>query len=248
MLINNELNVRKVKLFLLLLVANTICLAETGKTLHTEQNKSSNLLIDVYVDSLSLPKEYNPMIIKISPFQIIMGDFITNSFSAGLSFEKPMKNTYSLHIGARYIFTDKTDDIFNKRFTVISVEQVNGFAIDAELRKYLAKDKPKMSGAYLSVNSKSMFTQAKYNEGIVNRFSSGFYINIGWQEIFDSKTVFDIAVGFGLKYVVSNTKNNVDFYGGTRHFMDGGKKYYHTGSAFFPFINLNFNLGYNINK
>ena len=238
-----KMNMKKAKLCLLFLVVNIICFAGIHAKFQIGQNKSNYLLNENHDDSIALHKEYDPIIIKISPFQIIFGDFITNSFSAGLSFEKPIKNTYSLHIGARYIFTDKSD-VFDKRWIVINVEQVNGFAIETEFRKFITKGKVKMSGAYLSANSKSIFTQVKYRGGIVNRFSSGFYINIGWQEIFDSGTVFDIAVGVGLKYVASNTKSSVIFYGETHHIMDGGKKPYHTGSALFPFVNINFNLGW----
>jgi len=77
----------------------------------------------------------------------------------------------------------------------------------------------------------------------VDRFSTAAFINIGWQEIFKSGTVFDIAVGVGAKYVVS-ASSTAPFYGKTRHFMDLGKKPYHSGYAFFPFVNINFNLGY----
>ena len=62
------------------------------------------------------------------------------------------------------------------------------------------------------------------------------------------RVVFDIAVGGGLRYVISNSNTGSGFSNQDQHYMDGGKKPYHTGSAFFPFLNVNFNLGYNFNK
>ena len=201
------------------------------------QNKNS--------ETTYLQGNYNSIILKISPLQILGGDFITNSLSVGLSMEKTIKRPYSVYVGVRYVFTDKRD-VIDKRWIVINVKQVNGFNVDAELRRYFSKDNSEMSGAYLSANLKSIYTQAKYQGYIVNRFSSSSYINIGWQEIFDSGFVFDIAVGIGFKYVISNSNTNLNDH--TYHIMDGGKKPYHTGSAFFPFINLNINLGYNFNN
>lgn len=236
-------DMKKVKIFLLIFGISAICFAETPTILQIEQNKFNAVLSDNQGDSISQQKNRTPFVLKVSPFHIIQGDFITKSFSAGLSFEKPMKNRYSLHIGARYIFTDKTDDLFDKRFTVIFVERVNGFALDAELRRYFGKERLVMSGGYLSANLKNLYTKADIDSKTVDRFSTAAFINIGWQEIFKSGTVFDIAVGVGAKYVVSASSTAL-FYGETRHFMDSGKKPYHSGYAFFPFVNINFNLGY----
>jgi hypothetical protein len=247
---HNKSNMNKIKFFLLFIICNTICFAETQASLQIEQNNFNASINENDDDSTYLQNKNSSLIIKISPFQIITGDFITNSFSTGFSFEKEIKKTYSTHIGARYIFTDKSDDIFDKKWMVINVAKVNGFALDTELRKYLEKDRSEMSGSYLSINIKAIYTKAKYQGLVVNRFSTGSYINIGWQEIFDSGIVLDIAIGGGLRYVNSNNaiidSNNIG--GSTYHFFDGGKKPYHTGSAFFPFINLNFSLGYNFNK
>lgn len=244
----HKLKLKKVNLFLLLLVLNTICFAEVHTTLETKQNQTSLFFNENFEDSISMEKEHSPIILKIPPFHIMNGDFITKSLSIGFSMEKIIKTPYSLHLGARYIFTDQ-NNLLDKRWLWITVEQVNGFAVDAELRKYLGKENfgklnSEMSGAYLSANLKNVYTQSKYSGSIVNRFYSGTYINIGWQEICDSGIVIDIAIGGGLRYV--NSSNDIFFGDSTYHIiMDGGRpKPYHTGSALFPFVNINFNLGY----
>ena len=83
---------KKVKLFLLIFGISAICFAETPTKLRTGQNKFNTVLSDNHGDSISQQKNRTPFVLKISPFHIIQGDFITKSFSAGLSFEKPMKN------------------------------------------------------------------------------------------------------------------------------------------------------------
>ncbi len=239
---------QKLKLILLLaLIHTTFCFAEAPEGSQTEKGEFSGLLNEFHTDTTDLRPGSQSFILKISPVHILAGDFITNSFSAGLSFERPIKKAYSMQVGARYIFTDKRD-FFNKKWVMINVAQVNGFALDAELRKYMSKGKAEMSGGYLSTLVKSKYTQATYQEALVNRFSVGAFINIGWQEIFDSGIVFDISIGAGVKYVTANTSESNSHFHLSYHIMDGSKKPYHTDSALFPFINLGLNLGYSAVK
>lgn len=227
-----------------------ICTATFGEspgTLLLRNGTTNDLFKDNGVPTTYYQKRTESFIIKASPIQILCGDCITRSYSAGLGLEKQLKKNYSMYAGARYVFTDK-NDMLNKKQITLDAEKVNGFAVDAEMRKYLANERSAMSGAYLSANLKSIYTQAEYQQSKVNRISTGLYLNIGWQEIFDSGIAFDIAIGLGVKYVTSNHDTNDTRYRVAYHMMDGGNKPYHKGASVFPFANLNLNLGHIINK
>lgn len=233
---------KKVIIFIFLTISiSCFSIAQNASTI--DSNDITNVSISKNNDPSIYKRDGNFFLIKISPLQIMGGDFITNSYSVGFSVENAIKKPYSFHFGARYIFTDK-NDFLEKRMIVVYVEQVNGFGIDAEFRRYSTK-KPEMAGYYLSLNLKTVYTKAIYSGFIVKRSSFSTYVNIGWQKLYRSGFVFDIAVGVGLRFVTSNSDTGSNpIYRTSEHISDGGKKLYHSGSALFPFVNLNLNIGY----
>jgi hypothetical protein len=189
-----------------------------------------------------------PLIIKVAPFDILMGDYITNSYSFGLSVEKPIFKSYSIGFGAKYIFTDK-NDIFNKAPVIVSVKKVNGFSIDSELKKYFSNNRELVQGFYWSPSAKLLFTKAHIENYSVYRYSLGISSSIGFQSIDKNKITYDFGIGISLRYVSSSNNSDSDnFYSKRYHYTDGGNKPYHEGNSIFPAITLNLKIGLNFSN
>ncbi len=88
----------KIKLSLILLLINVVCLA------YTNQDHVNKSFKSIDNDTLELEKQ-TYVVVKVYSIDVLGGDFITRSFSIPLGFEIPMKRNYSLHIGTKYIFT-----------------------------------------------------------------------------------------------------------------------------------------------
>jgi hypothetical protein len=184
--------------------------------------------------------------LKLAPFDILLGDYITNSYSFGLTAEKSLSTSYSINLGASYIFTDK-NDIFNKSKVNVISYNVKGFSFHSELRKYFSKNSGLLQGLYWAPGAKFFYTDALLENYSVKRISLGTYLSIGYQKVTKGRIVYDFGCGIGLKFVESsNNSNTDDFYNITYHITDGGKKPYHDGNAIFPAFTLNIKIGFKV--
>jgi len=209
-------------------------------------------------------KEKN-LIIKFSPILFVGGDFITISIGLPLGFEYKINKNFSFDQNFSYIIrgidiqTSPTIHTHTKH----DVEKIKGIRTDSELKHYLNK-KNNSTGFYLATHLMYQYTDAiveyQYFDGnqfpiVLKNYYASVYRNLfalhektGWQFVSKKGFVFDIAIGFGVRYVyskASNTKDSGLFNEYTLYYLY--QKPYGYGSKWFFSVNGSFKIGWMIN-
>jgi len=145
-------------------------------------------------------------IIKTSAVELLLGDFVTRSWSPNLIIEKPLNKNYSFQQGIGFILPDNKN-MTDKEMLFIVVDRIFGIAIKPELKKFISKDKDALTGFYLSIDGKGVYTKANLSvsKAIVERFDVATHLNVGYQVFSKWNLSFELSAGIGPGYISSST-------------------------------------------
>ena len=191
----------------------------------------------------TLIKQKKGIIIKFSPF-LLFGDYITSSAGIPLGVEFRINKKLSFDQNFSYILP------VNNGF--INVDKIKGIRLDSELKRYL-NERNNFTGFYLTTHLLYQYTDAimaGYYGGLnVRRNLFALHEKIGWQSVSKKGFVFDVAFGFGARYVTSKSSYDA---GGHGYSYEANPLYwynksYENGSKWFFSVNGSFKLGWKIN-
>lgn len=196
----------------------------------------------------SLRNKEKMLLVKTSPFLLIGGDFITNSMSIPLGMELEFHKNFSFNQSFSYIFLSGD----NGGYLMLKVKRIKGIRTDSEIKRYLNK-RNNFTGSYVATHFLYQYTESigyyptGNGNGIVYRNLVALHEKIGWQSISKKGFVFDIAVGFGLRYTNSESSDNSYYPGAELTPLYWYKKDYDNGSKLFFSVNGTFTVGWRIN-
>jgi hypothetical protein len=157
-------------------------------------------------DSLKNTKE-TKLLLKYSPFSLF-GDYVIRSCGVQLGTEVNLSKRVSLQQDIEYIFNLNQENCHFEcsDFTGICVKKMNGIRTDTEIKYYLSKSKPNLTGFYVAPHFLYQFTRAikiYEDDYYIDRYMTGLHLKFGWQFISKKGFVFDIALGIGKRYILS---------------------------------------------
>ena len=181
----------------------------------------------------------NHLSIKL-PVSSFAGDAFSNSLGFGLGLELPLKNGFALNQEAGYIF--KVDGA-QKLPGASKVDEINGFKLTTELRKYIFKDRMPASGLFISAEMDNIFTNSTlsdYSElGTVSRYRNSVTLNVGtkffWDKEKNGRFTFDLMLGGGIAYLQAKSENESS---------EESPPDYARENSTSPWLNFDIKLGY----
>jgi len=194
----------------------------------------------------TLIKQKKGILIKFSPY-LLFGDYITSSAGIPLGVEFRINKKLSFDQNFSYIMPAG-----NGGLLITDVDKIRGIRTDSELKRYLNK-RYNLTGFYLATNILYQYTDAitaDYDGGLnVRRNLFALHEKIGWQSVSKKGFVFDVAFGFGARYVTSKSSYDA---GGHGYSYEANPLYwynksYENGSKWFFSVNGSFKLGWKIN-
>ncbi len=177
-------------------------------------------------------------------FSGLGGDYVTNSMGIQLDAEVGISSNLGLQCGVRYIFD--TPKHKNNGFFTINVDNLTGFLIDLELKKYttsLLKDY--LKGGYLGSKIVYLFTKTYRDNYQTIRHKTGLYGIIGWKHIASSGFLCEAYTGIGMQIIFSRSNNNPN----KNYYIPiefPWSKPYSEGIGCYPDITCNFRIGWRI--
>ena len=148
----------------------------------------------------TLIKQKKGIIIKFSPY-LLFGDYITSSIGIPLGIEFKINKKLSFDQNFSYIMPAG-----NGGLLITDVDKIRGIRTDSELKRYLNK-RYNLTGFYLTTHLLYQYTDAimaGYYGGLnVRRNLFALHEKVGWQSVSKKGFVFDVAFGFGARYVTS---------------------------------------------
>lgn len=167
------------------------------------------------------------------------GDYVTNSMGVQAGVEFRLKNNVSMQCDLRYIF----DVDNNKSFFTINVDDLVGFSVNAEVKKYLWQYSNELRGGYIGWKFSLMHTTASIDEYQVKRIKAGLYSIIGWKYIDKSGFLFEATCGIGVQLISSYSTIHIsDIYSHSYEFP--WSKPYDSGTNLYPDLTLNAKIGW----
>jgi len=186
-------------------------------------------------------------IIKFSPF-LLLGDYITASIGIPIGIEFKINKKLSFDQNFSYIFGSKDHNT-----VFIPIENMKGIRSDSEFKRYL-NNRNNFTGFYLASHILYQYTNVTTADWVghlkVYRNLFAIHEKVGWQYISKKGFVFDVAIGFGPRYITSKSSDDASI-----NFLESGpfpwswheKKPYEYGSKWYFGINGSFKLGWAIN-
>ena len=125
-----------------------------------------------------------------------------------LGTEVNLSKRVSLQQDIEYIFNLNQENCHFEcsDFTGICVKKMNGIRTDTEIKYYLSKSKPNLTGFYVAPHFLYQFTRAikiYEDDYYIDRYMTGLHLKFGWQFISKKGFVFDIALGIGERNILS---------------------------------------------
>ena len=188
------------------------------------------------------------VLVKTSPFLIMLGDYITASIGIPIDIEIKIKNNLSFDQKFTYIVKagDNMPNSPNMASLTHNIENINGIRTDSEIKRYL-NERNNFTGFYLSTHLLYQYTDSKIMMGGFQktyRNLIALHEKIGWQSISKNGFVFDVAIGIGTRYIYSKSNCTNQLYIFNEYPYN---KPYQYGSKWFFSFNGSFKIGWLIN-
>lgn len=169
------------------------------------------------------------------------GDYVTNSMGIQAGAEFRLKNDLGLQCDLRYIFDMDRQKEYGQLY--VDVDDVVGFAISTEVKKYVRQYKNELKEGYFGGQALLLHTVAYQDDHQIKRTKIGLYAIIGWKYIAKSGFLFETMAGFGPQLIISNSDDNVpDGYYQSTEFP--WPKQYDSGTSLFPDFTWNVRIGW----
>ncbi|MCF6185211.1 MAG: hypothetical protein L3J56_11455 [Bacteroidales bacterium] len=192
------------------------------------------------------------VLVKTSPFLLLGGDYITYSVGIPLGIEIKINKKLNFYQGFTYIMPAIKDNVNSIIYFRKREDKINGIRTDSELKRYFKSNTYK--GFYLSTHFLYQYTDVSTVTGGYQRTYRNLFAlheKIGWQTIikngffFNNGFVFDVAIGFGVRYDYSQTNysNQLSTFN-ERSLLYPYNKIYQYGSKWFPSVNGSFKIGH----
>jgi len=204
-------------------------------------------------DSLKNIKE-TKLLLKYSPFSLF-GDYVIRSCGVQLGTEVNLSKRVSLQQDIEYIFNLNQENCHFEcsDFTGICVKKMNGIRTDTEIKYYLSKSKPNLTGFYVAPHFLYQFTRAikiYEDDYYIDRNMIGLHLKFGRQFISKKGFVFDIALGIGKRCISSKPskyQEKIVIWQSEWGEYFRYRKCYEAGKDFFFSISGSFKLGWAFN-
>ena len=143
------------------LVASLILFHFACKSSNINSFEYDNITNQEVHDSIIIEESLNRGIvnIKISPFRILFGELLTNSFAIGCGFETQIRNNHSYDIGL-YLLLRRNSLVFFESIPE-SVNKLIGYNFYFDRKNYFLKKKQQFNSPYWSYSLTTFFTYSK---------------------------------------------------------------------------------------
>jgi len=169
------------------------------------------------------------------------GDFVTNSTGIQLGAEFRLRNNVSMQCDLRYIFDVDSQKGWGQ--LIVDVDDLVGFAVNTEIKKYIRQNKNELKGGYYGGQALMMYTEAFQGANKIKRTKVGLYATLGWKYIAKSGFLFESMLGLGAQLISSNSSiNTTDISSYSDEFP--WSKPYESGTNLYPDLTWNVRLGW----
>ncbi len=169
------------------------------------------------------------------------GDYVSNSMGIQAGVEFRLKNNLSMQCDLRYIFEVGMSTGYGQ--LNVDVDDLNGIAINTEVKKYIWRNTNEMKGGYIGAQGIILHTIALQDNHQINRTKIGLSAIIGWKYIAKSGFLFETNAGLGVQLIISNSDDNVPVgYYQSKEFP--WSKQYDSGTSLLPDLTWNVRIGW----
>lgn len=178
------------------------------------------------------------------PLSSLVGDIYAESMGIGIGVEKKINTGLSFSQEMGYIFHVDRTSILSE-----DVKSINGFKFTTEIRRYLNKRGIPESGFFVNMELKNILTRSTQEsrtsestlvENEITRYRGVLTANLGvlfyWDQYKKGRITLELMGGGGLGYVNANSSIGLDY--------PGIKTDYNSAKGFYPWLNLDFKIGY----